>query len=94
MKLWWQSCSFLLSKWAKKTIIIVACPNRSADNDPEYFGLAFHHQSHTFVNAYSQATYTKILEVNLFALAYRLFHDDFSSVDGALHGTHPFSSLI
>ena len=28
---------------------------------------------------------TKILEVNLFAFAYRLFHEDFSSIDGALH---------
>ena len=25
---------------------------------------------------------TKILEVNLFAFAYRLFHEDFSSLDG------------
>ena len=29
--------------------------------------------------------YTKILEVNFFAFAYRLFHEDFSSIDGALH---------
>ena len=29
--------------------------------------------------------YTKILEVNLFAFAYRLFHEDFSSINGALH---------
>ena len=27
--------------------------------------------------------YTKILEVKLFAFAYRLFHEDFSSIDGA-----------
>ena len=27
--------------------------------------------------------YTKILEVNLFAFAYRLFHRDFSPLDGA-----------
>ena len=26
--------------------------------------------------------YTKILEVNLFAFAYRLFHEDFSSIIG------------
>ena len=26
---------------------------------------------------------TKILEVNLLAFAYRLFHEDFSSIDGA-----------
>ena len=32
--------------------------------------------------------YTKILEVNLFAFAYRLFHEDFSSINGTLHGTH------
>ena len=28
--------------------------------------------------------YTKILEVNLFAFAYRLFHGDFSPIDGTL----------
>ena len=28
---------------------------------------------------------TKILEVNLFAFAYRLFHEDFSSIYRALH---------
>ena len=28
--------------------------------------------------------YTKILGVNLFAFAYRLFHEDFSSINGAL----------
>ena len=28
--------------------------------------------------------YTKFLEVNLFAFAYRLFHADFSSIDRAL----------
>ena len=38
--------------------------------------------------------YTKILEVNLFAFAYRLFHEDFSSIDGTLHGTHSFSSFV
>ena len=27
---------------------------------------------------------TKILDVNLFAFAYRLFHEDFSSIDGAV----------
>ena len=30
------------------------------------------------------SVYTKILEVNLFAFAYRLFHEDFSPIDGAL----------
>ena len=29
--------------------------------------------------------YAKILEVNLFAFAYRLFHEDFSSFDGELY---------
>ena len=28
---------------------------------------------------------TKILEVNLFAFANRLFHEDFSSIDGTFH---------
>ena len=28
--------------------------------------------------------YTKILEVNLFAFAHRLFHEDFSSIDGTV----------
>ena len=28
--------------------------------------------------------YTKILEVNLLAFAYWLFHEDFSSIDGTL----------
>ena len=37
---------------------------------------------------------TKILEVNLFAFAYRLFHEDFSSIDEVLHGTQHFSSFI
>ena len=32
--------------------------------------------------------YTKILEVNFFAFAYRLLHEDFSPIDGTLHGTH------
>ena len=29
--------------------------------------------------------YTKIIEVDLFAFAYKLFHEDFSSIDGSLH---------
>ena len=37
--------------------------------------------------------YTKILEVNLFAFAYRLFHEDFSSIIGDFCiGTHSFFS--
>ena len=38
--------------------------------------------------------YTKILEVNLFVFAYRLFHADFSPIYGALHDAQPFSSFI
>ena len=39
--------------------------------------------------------YTKILEVNLFAFAYRLFHRDFSPINGTYYmGTHSFSSFI
>ena len=35
--------------------------------------------------------YTKILEVNLFAFAYRLFHEDYSSIIGDFCiGTHSF----
>ena len=33
--------------------------------------------------------YTTILEVNLFAFAYRLFHEAFSPNHGALHNTQP-----
>ena len=33
--------------------------------------------------------YTKILEVNLFAFAYRLFHRDFSPLDGGLPTRRP-----
>ena len=31
---------------------------------------------------FENTLYTKILEVNLFTFAYRLFHEDFSSIDG------------
>ena len=38
--------------------------------------------------------YTKILEVNLFAFAYRLFRRDFSPLDGTYcMGTHSFFQL-
>ena len=38
--------------------------------------------------------YTKILEVNLFAFAYRLFHRDFFPINGAYcMGTHSFLQL-
>ena len=37
-----------------------------------------------------ELSYTKILEVNLFAFAYRLFHRDFSPINGTLpDGQHP-----
>ena len=37
------------------------------------------------------SSYTKILEVNLFAFAYRLFHEDFSLIIGDFCiGTHSF----
>ena len=37
--------------------------------------------------------YTKILEVNFFAFAYRLLYEDFSSVNGVLHDTQPLIYL-
>ena len=38
--------------------------------------------------------YTKILEVNLFGFAYRLFHRDFSPINGTYcMGTHSFFQL-
>ena len=37
------------------------------------------------VYPYILLKYTTILEVNLFAFAYRLFHEDFSSINGVLH---------
>ena len=40
------------------------------------------------------ANYTKILEVILFAFAYRLFHEDFSSVDGTNYNANMVKSLI
>ena len=36
---------------SKKLIIVVACPDQGAANDPEFFRLAFH-QDPTFINAY------------------------------------------
>ena len=41
-----------------------------------------------------ELSYTKILEVNLFAFAYRLFRRDFSPLDGTYcMGTHSFLQL-
>ena len=36
------------------------------------------------IEIYMFNKFTKILEVNLFAFAYKLFHEDFSSINGAL----------
>ena len=42
-----------------------------------------------------ELSYTKILEVNLFAFAYRLFHRDLFPINGTFCiGTHSFSSFI
>ena len=38
--------------------------------------------------------YTKILEVNLFAFAYRLFHEDFSFLPVIIHVIHVETSLL
>ena len=38
---------------------------------------------------YTPFKYTKIVEVNLCAFAYRVFHEDFSSIDGTFN--HPLS---
>ena len=44
---------------------------------------------------HGELLYTKILEVNGFAFAYRLFHRDFSPINGAYCiGTHSFPSFI
>ena len=43
-----------MSKWANNTIIIVACPERDAGNDPEALALTFH-QGPTFINEYCLA---------------------------------------
>ena len=37
--------------------------------------------------------YTERFQNNLFAFAYRPFHEDFSSIYGTLHGTHSFSGF-
>ena len=53
------------------------------------------HKTNVNLLRYTYAyTYTKILEVNLFAFAYRLFHEDFFPINGALHDTQPLSSFI
>ena len=38
--------------------------------------------------------YTKILEVNMFAFAYRLFHRDFSPINGTLASVEMYDCII
>ena len=50
--------------------------------------MIFEHVAYIYIYIY---IYTKILEVNLFAFAYRLFRRDFSPLDGTYcMGTHSF----
>ena len=51
IKFWWWSWSSSMSKVAEY-LIVVACYDWGAGNDPEIFGLAFHHQGLVFINAY------------------------------------------
>ena len=47
-----------LLRWVNEqnnTLIVVAWPERAADNDPKALELHFHHQSSTFITAYCQA---------------------------------------
>ena len=61
----------------------------------KYIGLACISKypiKHTRLNIWKEVT--KILEVNLFAFAYRQFHRDFSSINGTYcMGTHSFFQL-
>ena len=52
-------------------------------NSTEKFSLDMYNFYWYFFNVYTQR-YTEILEVNLFAFAYRLFHEDFSPVNGTV----------
>ena len=64
---------------------------------------SLHHNVTTLYNFYGHYTtmlpqyitsmVTKILEVNLFAIAYRLFHEDFSPQGGVLYKSSPSSTL-
>ena len=49
----------------------------------------------TRIRVLNGETYTNsaILQVNLFAFAYILINEDFSSLDGSLHGTQLFFQL-
>ena len=44
-----------MSKLAKNSIIVVACPDQVEGKDPEALGLALHQQGPIFVNAFCQA---------------------------------------
>ena len=41
-----------MSKGAKNSVTVVACPDYGEGTDPEALRLAFHHQGPTFINAY------------------------------------------
>ena len=42
-------------------MIVVACSDQGEDNDLEVFGLGFHRQAPTFINAYCYAA-TKLVD--------------------------------
>ena len=48
------------------------------DSRPKVSGLSF-----IAYNVYILLIFTKVLKVNLFAFAYKLFHEDFSPIDAA-----------
>ena len=49
-----------------------------------YANLQTHGTIHILSTSLHTRLYTEILEVNLFAFAYRLFHENFSPLDGAI----------
>ena len=53
---------------------------------PQSRGSSHSSSRSTLMASYTHSEYTKILEVNLFAFAYRLFRRDFSPLDGTLDG--------
>ena len=59
----WQSSE--MSKWAKNSIIVAACPDQSDGTDSEALGLAFHHQGPTFIIAYCQGATTGCSETEV-----------------------------
>ena len=67
--------------WAK----VIVPPESDRDQDRKWYPVVFQrYYHHLYVCYIIMLYYTKILEVNLFAFAYRLFHEDFSSIDGTL----------